>query len=227
MRNWRGERASCMLRHRMRALSAQVRYAICGIFDLAYNADMKPVQLRVIGERQNIPPRYLEQIFQRLRKAGLVEGKRGPGGGYTLLRGTAEITLRDVVEAVEGPILGGETRNPKRAAAAGESFLSLGRSCRAFRAAARRDDDRGSVPGVRQARRSKSNRAVPDVPDLISAGFARFSALRYTQCRSRPLRSFAFFGPRYRAIPCAVLQGRPVKAEAIRFLGSTLVWSEH
>ena len=121
MRNWRAERAACMLRHCMRALSAQVRYAICGIFDLAYNADMKPVQLRVIGERQNIPPRYLEQIFQRLRKAGLVEGKRGPGGGYTLLRGTAEITLRDVVEAVEGPILGGETRNPKRAAAAGES----------------------------------------------------------------------------------------------------------
>ncbi|MCP5044375.1 MAG: Rrf2 family transcriptional regulator [bacterium] len=88
----------------MRALSSQVRYAICGIFDLAYNADLKPVQLRVIGDRQNIPPRYLEQIFQRLRRAGLVEGKRGPGGGYTLLRGTSEITLRDVVEAVEGPI---------------------------------------------------------------------------------------------------------------------------
>ncbi len=88
----------------MRTLSSQVRYAICGIFDLAYNADIEPVQLRVIGERQGIPPRYLEQIFQRLRRAGLVAGKRGPGGGYTLARGTSEITLRDVVEAVEGPI---------------------------------------------------------------------------------------------------------------------------
>jgi len=87
----------------MRTLSSQVRYAICGIFDLAYNADLEPVQLRVIGERQAIPPRYLEQIFQRLRRAGLVAGKRGPGGGYTLARGTTEITLRDVVEAVEGP----------------------------------------------------------------------------------------------------------------------------
>ncbi|MFT5441280.1 MAG: Rrf2 family protein [Myxococcota bacterium] len=97
-----------MLRTPMRPLSSQVRYAISGIFDLAYNAEMKPVQLRVIGERQNIPPRYLEQIFQRLRRAGLVAGKRGPGGGYTLVRGTSEITLRDVVEAVEGPIVGGD-----------------------------------------------------------------------------------------------------------------------
>jgi len=109
----------------MRAHSSQVRYAICGIFDLAYNADTKPVQLRVIGQRQNIPPRYLEQIFQRLRRAGLVEGKRGPGGGYTLLRGTTEITLRDVVEAVEGPIEGGEhapaRRSPERGGTRGEA----------------------------------------------------------------------------------------------------------
>ena len=86
-----------MILHCMRPLSSQIRYAISGIFDLAYNAELKPVQLRIIGERQNIPARYLEQIFQRLRKAGLVQGKRGPGGGYTLLRGTTEITLRDVV----------------------------------------------------------------------------------------------------------------------------------
>jgi Rrf2 family iron-sulfur cluster assembly transcriptional regulator len=88
----------------MRLLSSQVRYAISGIFDLAYNAQLEPIQLRVIGERQGIPARYLEQIFQRLRRQGLVIGKRGPGGGYTLGRGTAEITLRDIVEAVEGPI---------------------------------------------------------------------------------------------------------------------------
>jgi Rrf2 family iron-sulfur cluster assembly transcriptional regulator len=88
----------------MQLLSSQVRYAISGIFDLAYHAQFEPVQLRVIGERQGIPARYLEQIFQRLRREGLVVGKRGPGGGYTLSRGTSEITLRDIVEAVEGPI---------------------------------------------------------------------------------------------------------------------------
>lgn len=74
------------------------------MFDLAYNAEAVPVQLRTIGERQDIPPRYLEQIFQRLRKAGLVQGKRGPGGGYVLERAPAEISLLDIVEAVDGPI---------------------------------------------------------------------------------------------------------------------------
>lgn len=83
--------------------SLQVRYAVCGLFDLAYNAGGKPVQVRVIGERQAIPARYLEQIFQRLRRAGLVTGKRGPGGGYHLARAASAITLRDVVEALEGP----------------------------------------------------------------------------------------------------------------------------
>ena len=85
-------------------LSLQVHYAICGIFDLAYNGQGTLVQVRVIGERQGIPTRYLEQIFQRLRKAELIIGKRGPGGGYTLARPPARITLREVVEAVEGPL---------------------------------------------------------------------------------------------------------------------------
>jgi Rrf2 family protein len=84
--------------------SLQVHYAVCGMFDLAYNGLGQPVQVRVISERQKIPTRYLEQIFQRLRRARLVTGKRGPGGGYRLARSPAEITVRDVVEAVEGPV---------------------------------------------------------------------------------------------------------------------------
>jgi Rrf2 family iron-sulfur cluster assembly transcriptional regulator len=85
-------------------LSLQVQYAICGVFDLAYSGDGQQVQVRVIGERQQIPTRYLEQIFQRLRKAGLVISKRGPGGGYVLARPPAEVSLRDIVEAVEGEV---------------------------------------------------------------------------------------------------------------------------
>jgi Rrf2 family protein len=85
-------------------LSLQVQYAICGVFDLAYNGRGMPVQVRVIGERQAIPARYLEQIFRRLRQAGLVISKRGPGGGYQLAREASAVTLRDVVEAVEGPL---------------------------------------------------------------------------------------------------------------------------
>ncbi len=85
-------------------LSLKAQYAICGVFDLAYNGVAGPVQVRVIGERQQIPPRYLEQVFQHLRRAELVEGKRGPGGGYVLNRLPEEITLRDIVEAVDGPL---------------------------------------------------------------------------------------------------------------------------
>ncbi|MED5261959.1 MAG: Rrf2 family transcriptional regulator [Myxococcota bacterium] len=100
---WRSMGESCILDLRMR-LSLQVHYAICGIFDLAYNAQGGAVQVRVIGERQGIPGRYLEQIFRRLRQAELVLGKRGPGGGYRLSRSPATITLLQVVEAVEGPL---------------------------------------------------------------------------------------------------------------------------
>jgi Rrf2 family protein len=81
-----------------------VQYAICGAFDLAYNGQGSPVQIRVISERQGIPGRYLEQIFQRLRRAGLVTSKRGPGGGYSLARSPARISLLEIVEAMEGPL---------------------------------------------------------------------------------------------------------------------------
>lgn len=102
-------------------LSLQVQYAICGLFDIAYNGQGRSVQVRRIGERQQIPTRYLEQIFQRLRRARLVHGKRGPGGGYTLARATRDITLLDIVQAVEGeaegsqlpPILTQEGEDPR------------------------------------------------------------------------------------------------------------------
>jgi Rrf2 family protein len=82
------------------------------MFDLAYGGSKAPVQVRVIGERQRIPERFLEQIFQRLRKADLVRGKRGPGGGYVLARPASEISLRDILEAVEGPLADGLAQGP-------------------------------------------------------------------------------------------------------------------
>lgn len=85
-------------------LALQVQYAICGVFDLAYNGQGEPVQVRVISDRQAIPGRYLEQIFRRLRQANVLVSKRGPGGGYSLARPPSEISLRDVVEAVEGSL---------------------------------------------------------------------------------------------------------------------------
>jgi Rrf2 family protein len=88
----------------MRA-TQQVRYAIYGVFDLAYNGGARPVPLLEVGRRQGIPSRYLEQIFQKLRRAGLVVSKRGPGGGYALARKPDEISLRDVVRAVQSSVL--------------------------------------------------------------------------------------------------------------------------
>lgn len=88
----------------MRA-TQQIRYAIYGVFDLAYHGGSRPVPLLEVGARQAIPARYLEQIFQRLRRAGLVDSKRGPGGGYRLARSPSEILISDVVRAVQGSLL--------------------------------------------------------------------------------------------------------------------------
>jgi Rrf2 family protein len=83
--------------------TAQEEYALRGMFDLAYNGpEGCAVQVRVIGERQGIPTRYLEQIFQHLRKAGLVTAKRGPKGGFMLAMSPRRISLGDIFDAVEG-----------------------------------------------------------------------------------------------------------------------------
>ena len=88
----------------MRA-TQQLKYALYGVFDLAYNGGDGPVTLQEIGDRQGIPTRYLEQIFQRLRRAGLVRSKRGPGGGYLLASPAHEISVADVVIGVQGALL--------------------------------------------------------------------------------------------------------------------------
>jgi Rrf2 family protein len=85
-------------------LSNKGRYAVRALFDIAYYNDGRPTQVKDIAERQCIPPRFLEQIFQDLKRAGIVGSKRGPQGGYSLARRAAEIRLGDVVRALEGPI---------------------------------------------------------------------------------------------------------------------------
>lgn len=85
-------------------LSNKGRYGVRAVFDIAFHSAGKATQIREIAERQGIPPRFLEQIFQDLKRAGLVASKRGPKGGYHLAKPPAEITLGDVVRALEGPI---------------------------------------------------------------------------------------------------------------------------
>jgi Rrf2 family protein len=103
-------------------LSNKGRYAVRALFDIAFHNDGGPTQVRDIAERQAIPPRFLEQIFQDLKRAGIVGSKRGPQGGYSLARRPVDIRLGDVVRALEGPIaLGDRESGPRRPQPSGDS----------------------------------------------------------------------------------------------------------
>jgi len=83
-------------------ISAQGRYALRALVDLAVNANDSALPLREISERQNISERYLEQIFARLKKADLIKSVRGAYGGYLLTRPPEEITVKDIMQVIEG-----------------------------------------------------------------------------------------------------------------------------
>lgn len=85
-------------------LSSKSRYGLRALFDIAFHGAGEPVQIRDIAERQGIPPRFLEQIFQDLKRVGLVTSKRGPRGGYALARSPAEIRVGDILRAIEGNV---------------------------------------------------------------------------------------------------------------------------
>lgn len=82
-------------------LTSKGRYAVTAMLDLALHASEGPVTLSGISERQGISLSYLEQLFTRLRKQGLVSSTRGPGGGYSLSRDADKIAIADVVTAVD------------------------------------------------------------------------------------------------------------------------------
>ncbi|MFU8807190.1 MAG: RrF2 family transcriptional regulator [Bradymonadaceae bacterium] len=81
-------------------LSNRAIYGLRAIFDLAYHGDGQPMQIREIAERAQIPLRFLEQILQDLKRAKIVESKRGPKGGYRLMIAPESITLAGVFEAL-------------------------------------------------------------------------------------------------------------------------------
>jgi Rrf2 family protein len=85
-------------------VSTRGRYALRAVVDLAQHADSGPVLRQEIAERQEISADYVAQLFRLLQSDGLVEGVKGPGGGYRLTRDPNLIRVREVIEAVEGPI---------------------------------------------------------------------------------------------------------------------------
>ena len=85
-------------------LSTKGRYAVMAMVDLAKHAQGNPIALAEIAERQEISLSYLEQLFAKLRSAGLVKSVRGPGGGYLLGHGADETRISDIILAVDEPI---------------------------------------------------------------------------------------------------------------------------
>ncbi len=85
-------------------LSTKGRYAVMAMVDLAMHSDNKPISLADIADRQEISLSYLEQLFAKLRRGGLVRSVRGPGGGYLLAREDIETRISDIILAVDEPI---------------------------------------------------------------------------------------------------------------------------
>ena len=84
-------------------LSTKGRYAVMAMVDLAMCSDGPPVSLSDIADRQEISLSYLEQLFSKLRKGGLVNSVRGPGGGYLLARPAPDVRIADIIWAVDEP----------------------------------------------------------------------------------------------------------------------------
>jgi Rrf2 family protein len=85
-------------------LSTKGKYGVRALFEIARNYGKGPIAIKEIAGRQQISLSYLEQILHRLGKAGIIEGVRGPHGGYELSKKPADLTIGDVVRALEGPI---------------------------------------------------------------------------------------------------------------------------
>lgn len=85
-------------------LSTKARYAVTAMVDVALEEGSGPVSLAAISDRQELPLAYLEQLFGKLRKAGLVKSSRGALGGYMLAHKTSDVRIIDIIAAVDSPL---------------------------------------------------------------------------------------------------------------------------
>jgi Rrf2 family transcriptional regulator, iron-sulfur cluster assembly transcription factor len=81
-------------------LTTKGRYAVTAMIDIALHRHRGPVSVTEVAERQAISGAYLEQLFSKLKRAGLLQSVRGPGGGYELARPLGEVTVSDIIAAV-------------------------------------------------------------------------------------------------------------------------------
>jgi len=85
-------------------LSTKITYGVRALFDIAYHSCGMPAKVNDIARRQGISPRYIEQIFICFKKAGIIRTVRGPKGGYMLDKKPEEVSIGDIIRAIEGNI---------------------------------------------------------------------------------------------------------------------------
>jgi len=106
-------------------VSAKVDYAVRASVELAVAQDGadsgRPVKAETLARAQDIPVKFLENILQGLRQAGLVESRRGPDGGHLLARPAAEIAIADIIRAIDGPLAGVGGRRPEELSYSGSA----------------------------------------------------------------------------------------------------------
>ena len=105
-------------------LSTRTRYGMRAIIELAQHEGKRPLQLKIIAERQDISVKYLEQLMSLLRSAGFVRSVRGSKGGYVLARAADQIKLSEVFRCLEGPVTTAECTDD-------ESFCGRSADCAA------------------------------------------------------------------------------------------------
>jgi len=86
------------------SLSTRGEYGVRAMFEIAREYERGPVSIREIARRQGVSVPYLEQLLNRLRRAGLIRSQKGPGGGYVLLKRPDEITIGVILRVLEGPV---------------------------------------------------------------------------------------------------------------------------
>jgi len=95
-------------------VTAKADYAVRAAIELVGSGEQAPRKAEAIAAAQSIPPSFLENILNQLKSAGVVRSQRGPDGGWWLLRPAGELTLADVIRAVEGPLASVRGERPER-----------------------------------------------------------------------------------------------------------------
>jgi Rrf2 family iron-sulfur cluster assembly transcriptional regulator len=88
----------------MLRLSTKGQYGVRAMYEIARAGSVGPVTIRQISERQDVSVSYLEQILNTLRKSGIIQSVKGPGGGYVLSRGPEKISIAEILRELEGPV---------------------------------------------------------------------------------------------------------------------------